>query len=66
MSFKPRRMISFKHDPHKNGDDVEMSKIKDQEELEAEQDEFKQFLFSKRAIRPSNVIISDAYMHPTA
>jgi len=36
MSFKPRIMISFKHDPPKNGDDAEMYDIKDQEELGAE------------------------------
>jgi len=45
MSFKPRRMISFKHKPLKNknivDNDTEMSDIKDQEELDAEQDEFK-------------------------
>ena len=43
-------MISFKHEPLKNrkiiADDIEMSDIENQEELEAGQDEFKQLLFS--------------------
>jgi len=58
-------MISFKHEPPKNGNlienDVEKSDIEDQEELEAEQDEFKQFLFSKRASRPANAVIKCLY-----
>ena len=65
MSFKPRRMISFKHEPLKNrhiiGDDIEISDIENQEELEAEQDEFKQFLFNKRASRPAHAAIRHLY-----
>jgi len=65
MSFKPRRMISFKHEPLKNGniigDDIERSDIENQEELEAEQDEFKQLLFSKRASRPDHATIRCLY-----
>jgi len=65
MNFKPRRMISFKHEPLKNEniieDDIEMSDIENQEELEAEQDEFKPFLFSKRASRPANAVIRCLY-----
>jgi len=45
LSFKaPRRMISFKHEPPKNEnaieDDVKISVIGEQEELEAGQDDF--------------------------
>ena len=58
-------MISFKHEPLKNGniigDDIEISDIENQEELEAEQDEFKQLLFSKRASRPANAVIRCLY-----
>ena len=65
MSFKPRRMISFKHEPLKNGkiigDDIEISDLENQEELEAEQDEFNQFLFSKRASRPAHAAIRCLY-----
>ena len=38
-----------------------MSDIKSQEKLKAEQDEFKQFLFSKRAIRPVHAAIRCLY-----
>jgi len=45
MSFKPRRMISIKHEALKNGniigDDIEISDMKNQEELEVEQDELR-------------------------
>ena len=34
-----------------------MSAIKDQEEQEADQDEFQQFLFNKRARGPANAVI---------
>ena len=58
-------MISFKHEPLKNGnilgDDIEISDIENQEELEAEQDEFKQLLFSKRASRPTKAAVRCLY-----
>ena len=59
-------MISFKHEPLKNGniirdDIIEISDTKNQEELEAEQDEFKQLLFSKRASRPNHAAIRCLY-----
>ena len=61
MNFKPRRMISFKHEPPKNGnnieDDVEISNIEKQEEPEADQDDFQQFLFGKRANGLANAVI---------
>ena len=57
MSFKPRRMISFKHEPpywnvNDIEDDVEMSDIEDPQEQEAELEEFQKLLFSKRADWP--------------
>ena len=58
-------MISLKNEPLKNGniieDDLEMSDIENQEELEAEQDDFKQFLFNKRANRPDKAVIRCVY-----
>ena len=58
-------MIPLKREPLKNGniieDDIEMSDIENQEELEAEQDEFMQFLFSKRASRPAKAVIRCLY-----
>ena len=65
MSFKSRKMISFKHEPLKNGniigDDIRIPDIMNQEELEAEHDDFKQILFSKRASRPAHAAIRCLY-----
>ena len=58
-------MISFKHEPPKNGnnieDDVEISNIEKQEEPEADQDDFQQFLFGKRANGLANAVIRPSY-----
>ena len=65
MKCKPRRMISFKHDPPdgkpKDTEDIEMSELEIQEGLEVESNEFKQWMFDRRTNGKAMAVIRRIY-----